>query len=215
MFAKPTRLRDTVIAGLFVVAAPSLATVISNWDKLFGNTIELVYERKPTDNFDTEARYFFDISGIRATLETMLKKSTGNALKQMECTFSELPASDPSLWNEVNKAVQGEKITADEIITVLVPVYRKHVSLEEMQELNKLYSSGVLEIISGRLPAITEDELLAFADLQKDALLSYARRIDSELGDRPEIAQVAILLKRAAETIPYHSQGLCPPNARE
>ena len=211
MFEKPTRLRDTIIAGLFTIAAASLGAFLSNWDKIFGKTIEITYERKPTDDFAAETRYYFDISGSRNALELMLQKSTDNALKQMECAFSLLPTSDPELWNEINEAVRGEKITADRIIAALIPVYEKHISLREMQELNKLHSSGILETIAGKSSAITEDELLAFADLQKDALLAYARRIGSELNDRPDIVQIAELLKSAAATIPYYSKGLCPP----
>ena len=210
---KSIRLREALIAGVFTVLAASVSALLSNWDELFSQTISVTYDRQPTDDFGTETRYYLDISGIRESLEVTLDKSLDGSLKQMECSYLHFSQSDPLLWQEVYDAIHGERITADQIIASMVPVYEKHFSLSEMQELNRLYSSGLLRAVSGRTTALTEDLLLTISKLRQDGLTSYARRIGSEFKNRPDIVQIAESLKRSAKSAPYYAKGLCPPRA--
>ena len=152
-----------------------MTAVVSNWDKLFGKgeTIQAKTTYRPTGKFETELRYFLDVSGSRETSDSQTQQ-----LIQIE-KMNEL-VKNPENAEEINKrfdVITKEAIRFDDVIRALLPVYQKHFTLAELQELNKFYSTETMQNMIVKLPLIVQDA----APIQVKLISDYFERIAQRL----------------------------------
>src|SRR5262245_15730527 len=131
------------IVGVFGTAIGAGVTgIFSNWDKLTGKVVEApVVGYKPTGNFETELRYYFDVSGARQSLEAMQHQIL---LQSKVDLLSKFP-NDAAKTNLLVEWVEKELPKLDDVLRAILPVYQKHFTLTEIQELNKFYSTDVMQ----------------------------------------------------------------------
>ena len=161
---------DILIAIIGLVGGVVTA-VVSNWDKLFGKgeTIQAKTTYRPTGKFETELRYFFDVSGLREASDFQTQQ-----LLQIEKT-NEL-MKNPEDAKEIIKrfdVITKEAIKFDDVIRALLPVYQKHFSLAELQELNKFYSTKTMQNMIAKQPLIVQDA----APIQVKLISDYYERL--------------------------------------
>lgn len=168
---------DTQLAVAIVGIVGGISTaVIGNWDKLFrrGTVLTTTFSRPPTNNFETELRYYFDVSGARQGLEStqrqMLLQLRSNAL-------SENPGNAEEI-NDLFRAIEEEAIQLDDVIKALMPVYRKHFTLPELQELNKFYSTDTMQSMASKLPTLAQDAASIQVELQEKYFERLKRRLE-------------------------------------
>ena len=68
---KPSKRGEIIIAIIGLVGV-LVTGILSNWDKVFPkqNLVQATYSGyRPTGNFETELRYYFDVSGTRQALD--------------------------------------------------------------------------------------------------------------------------------------------------
>jgi len=163
----------TAILGLVGVLVTAL---LSNWDKLFPkkNIVKAEYTGyRPTGNFENELRYFFDVSGTRAMAE-----STNEQIIQTQ-TLNLLSAhpEDAERINREVDAVRKEAIRFDDVIKAILPVYQKHFTLSEIQELNKFYSTDVMQGMANKIPLVAQE----VGPIQVQLMSDYFQRLDERL----------------------------------
>jgi hypothetical protein len=172
----PRQSHEVLIAILGLVGV--LATgVLSNTDKLFGENpiVKAEYTGyKPTGNFETEFRYYFEVSGARATMDSYMKT-------YLESQKTELLSAHPEQAAVINRyfeAVSQEMPSFfDEVVTAILPVYQKYFTLEEIQALDKFYSTGPMRQMVREGPLIAQEIVPVQNKLVADLLARIQQRI--------------------------------------
>jgi len=68
-------------------------------------------------------------------------------------------------------------IRVEDVIKEFLPVYQKHFTLSEIQELNKFYSTDIMQGLVAKLPLITQDA----APIQVKLFEDYDQRLSEQL----------------------------------
>ena len=158
------------LLGVLVTAA------FSNWDKIFPNPNEVRANYsgyRATGIFETELRYFFEVSGLRIMLENMQQQGV-IALR------NNLIKENPENAKEINLLMDAsleEAPNVDEIIRKLLPAYKNYFTIEELQELNKFYSTEIMQNMIRKTPALMQE----FAPLQLELMQEHQSRIAAQL----------------------------------
>ena len=153
----------TALGGIVVA-------IVGNWDKLFrrNSVITATFSGyRPTGDFETEYRHYFEVSGARKALESWMlaqfRDGRVNALSEVE---------GPGEADEINKAFDRiERETPrylDDVIRAYLPVYQRHFTLAELQELNKFYSTEAMQHMVQQLPAVMQEATPLTAQLVQE-----------------------------------------------
>lgn len=138
-------LNSNEIAIAIIGVISTIATaVFSNWDKIFGKDkiVKVKYSGyQPTKNFETELRHYFEVTGHRKLVE---KHADHLILNQKNKLIQQYP-EDSHLYVELMQRYQKERITFDDVIKRILPIYKDHFTLAEIQELNKFYSTESMQ----------------------------------------------------------------------
>ena len=130
--------------------------VISNWDKIFSKQpiVQATYSGyRPTGNFESELRYYLDISGSRQGYYDSIKEQS-ERLK--EAMIAKDPHSSKRITRYTNViAEEAEKY--EEVVRDMLPVYQKYFTLQELQELNKFYSTEIMQDMRKKRPAVSKE----------------------------------------------------------
>ena len=107
-----------IIGALGVLAA----ALLSNWNQIFHPERHVQAEAtySPTDNFETELRHYFDLSGARVGLETMQKQLLTNLKTD---AISKAPEEADDIATTM-ATFEREAIKLDDVIRELLPVYQ-------------------------------------------------------------------------------------------
>ena len=169
---QPRSRRNEIIIAIIGLVGVITTGLISNWDKIFaeGQVLQTTYSGyRPTNNFETNLRYYFEVSGTRATMETQQKELLNRLEMQL---ISENPEKAEPI-KEFISAVREEAPTVEEILNKLLPIYRKHFTIKELQELNKFYSTKIMQGMVKKSSLIA----LESAPLQLELINAYQEKI--------------------------------------
>jgi hypothetical protein len=158
------------VAGGIVVA------LLGNWDKLFPkeNLIKATFAGyRPTGDLPTELRYFIDVSGTRRLLEASQRQML---LNSRMVALAERPEAAEEI-NNLYDAIEREAIQLDDVVRAMIPVYQKHFTLAELQELNKFYSTDAMQTMLRKLPELAQDAAPIQVRMQND----YFDRVQARL----------------------------------
>jgi hypothetical protein len=171
--SKKNEITIAVIGLLGVLATATF----SNWDKLFPRKGEIRASYsgyRATGDFETELRHYFDVSGTRKTVESMQKQLANNFRLTLK---SKYPKDAEKIDAAMNVALE-EAISIDEIIRKLLPVYRNHFTIPELQELNKFYSTEIMQNMVRKMPLLAQEA----APIQVEMLQEMEKRLFDKLG---------------------------------
>ena len=158
------------LVGLIAVA------VITKYDgrSTPTNTMQVTYSGyRPTSKFDTEFRYFIDVSGTRAAVESM-QSTVVDQIRNIAIS------QHPNRVEEINSIFETalkEAPTLDEIVQKYLPVYRKHFTVREIQELNKFYSTEIMQNMVTKLPVIQHEVQPLMAELLQEYQTALMSRL--------------------------------------
>ncbi len=172
---KPSK-RGEIVIAIFGLVGVLVTGTLSNWDKLFPkqNLVQATYSGyRPTGNFETELRYYFDVSGTRQTIESMQRQLLLAAKADL---LLKNPNNAAAITNMLD-AVEKEAIKLDDVIREILPIYQKHFTLAEIQELNKFYSTEVMQGMVKKMPLLTQDA----APVQMTLMNDYFKRLNARL----------------------------------
>jgi len=92
----------------------------------------------------------FQLSGTEATF----KAAVNQMLKMYKTQNKEVSAE---IWNELEK--EFLKTSMDELVLMLVPVYQKHLTQKDLEELNKFYQSPIGKKFALKTPLLTQESM--------------------------------------------------------
>jgi hypothetical protein len=92
----------------------------------------------------------FEVSGSEATFSAAIKQ-------MMSMQKQQNPNVSADLWNEMEK--EFLKTSMDDLVTMLVPVYKKHMTLADLKGLIKFYKSPVGKKFAEKTPMITAESM--------------------------------------------------------
>lgn len=180
-----SRKHAVIIVAIIGLLGTITTAVISNWDKMFHNRgiITAAYSGyRPTGDYETELRYLMEVSGTRKGLEAFQQQF----LRAFEI---KLITDHPEAAKEI-KTMTGilaeEIMSVDDVMKVLLPVYQKHFTLEQIQDLNKLHSTEAMQAMNAKGPLIMQDTMPQIMAAMEVAQKRVGKRLQQELQQPPE-----------------------------
>jgi predicted transport protein len=142
--------KNEIIIALIGFIGVAFTAVVSNYDKLFGEDIS-PYEH--VNDVETQLRYYVDISGFRKGLEEM-DRSVAERYKQ------KYQASETTI-----NCMMDMRIQKEQLIELFVSVYKEHVTLQKMKDINRFYSTEAMKSFTSLSPIIARDLVVGINDL--------------------------------------------------
>lgn len=188
----------TSTAGILITAGITtlgtiLAAVFTNYDKIFRKdkvvTAPVVGDYRPTGDFETEARIFFEVSGTRTQVEDMQRQLLDVQEKQLQAQFPR----DPAFVAQLADIMQENLVPLEELLKIFIPVWRKYLTLEQIQELNKFYSTKAMQELRSKNTFVMQDYLPQALVVQaryqarlEEQLTECVEAHEAERNDQPE-----------------------------
>ena len=119
---------------------------------------------RPTGRFETEFRYHLDISGARADMESF-------EAQFLEAFRQELVDEDPEAEDDIDALIDiitEEAPRFDEVLELMLPIYKRHYTVEEIQELNRFYSTAPMQNMVRKDSVINAELAPLIVRLQQD-----------------------------------------------
>ena len=139
--------RNEIIIALIGLIGVIFTAVVSNYEKIFDekseNESSFPYEK--IDDLDMQLRYFIEVSGFRNSMEEMRKVSA-------EKYRMKHGASDT-----VVNCVLDNQIQTEQLIELFISVHKNHITLQQVKDLNRLYSSESMKSYSKSSPLIVRE----------------------------------------------------------
>lgn len=153
---KSPRKNEIIIAiiGLTGVLTTSL---FSNWDKIYPpkNIVTSSYSGyAPTGDPQVELRYFMEITGMRSTVSGMQTEILRPIKNQIKESYKDKPEISADLLRIIDEEVEPQY---DQIINAYIPLASKYFSVEELQELNKFYSTPTMREMTRKTPLLNKE----------------------------------------------------------
>jgi len=175
--------RVEIIVAIIGLLGILVTAFLSNWDKVFPkqNIVQATYSGyRPTGNFETEFRYYFEVSGTRVMIESMQQQVIQNAKYNL---ISQYPGEAETI-NKIFEVAAKESPTLEDMMKDLMPVYQKHFSISEIQELNKFYSTDSMQSMVRKMPLLTHDAAPIQVKILNDYFDRFYNRLNKELKPR-------------------------------
>lgn len=136
-------------------------------------TVESSYSGyRPTGNFDTELRYFIELSGTRASYAQMIRSLT----QSMEASLRQQYPNNASEVHNTMRLITNVLPTLDEMINRVIPIYRKYFNVSEIQQINKMYSTPVMRNMVSKQPLLMQHIGPLFVEIQREMNERIAER---------------------------------------
>ncbi|WP_424946109.1 DUF2059 domain-containing protein [Candidatus Spongiihabitans sp.] len=101
--------------------------------------------------------------------------------KQLAQNFKlQLSTKYPEDSEEIKKVMDialEEAITLDEMLYKMIPIYKNHFTVQELQELNKFYSTEIMQNMIKKMPLLTQE----VAPLQVEFFTNFQKRYTDRL----------------------------------
>lgn len=102
------------------------------------------------DVYTMTLKKMFDVSGTEATYQS--------AIKQMFTLFKQQYSNvGEEIWSEME--LEFSKTSLDDLTEMLVPVYSKHLTIEDLSQLIEFYDSPVGKKFAKSSPLITQESM--------------------------------------------------------
>lgn len=109
---------------------------------------------KADEEYKKELTKYYQLSGSDATISVMVE----NVMQMLQS----LPDAEKMTF----KKEVFEKLLRD-MIDSMTPIYQKNISLADLKELNKFYSSPAGKRIGGAMPKIAQESMSAAMEMSK------------------------------------------------
>jgi hypothetical protein len=168
------KITNEVLVAIIGVIGVIVTAVLSNWSKIFPDRDKKITVKvsgySSTGVFETELRYFFEVSGTRASIENMTFQLSQQFMIQL---IQQYPDEAEEI-KEKFQIIAKEAITVDDLIRKLLPVYKKYFTVEVIQELNRFYSTDTMQQMVRNNQAL----IIEAAPLQLELITENQERID-------------------------------------
>ncbi|MFW5708275.1 MAG: DUF2059 domain-containing protein [Bacteroidota bacterium] len=109
-----------------------------------------VFGQAETDEYRKTLKRFFEVSGSQETYQTAIEQMFMMYRQQ----YSEV---DEQAWNALEK--EFAKTSLNDLTEMLVPVYSKYMTIEDLQELIRFYETPVGRKFAQNTPLIMQESM--------------------------------------------------------
>lgn len=142
--ASGSRKNEIIIAVLGLLGVIFTA-VISNWDKLSSPSPVATNSAVVSDDINVQIRYFIETSGFRNAMEALEKQRAERYRLQFKAD------------RDTVDCMLDMSMPTNQLIDIAVDAFRKHYTLEEIKELNRINSTPVMVSLAAKQAAIALD----------------------------------------------------------
>lgn len=104
------------------------------------------------DSYTAALKKYFEASGSAEAFKT--------AVTSMMSNFKNMNAQVPEeFWKEMENEML--KTSIDDLVALMVPVYKSHLSEQDLKEIIKFYESSVGKKLAQKTPVITQESMQA------------------------------------------------------
>lgn len=171
--------KDAIIGGVVGAIAGTFMTLIL---QNLSNFVLVRYQGyEPTQNYESEFRNFMEVSGQRKSIQNMTK-IIDTTIKQ------KMIDKNPERSEEIKKyfeAWQDSVLSYDDLLEEIIPIAKKHISLDELHELNKFYHTKSMQDMVSKMPYIELDAASKLSELIDRFMEKFEKRIAEELPGKP------------------------------
>ena len=100
--------------------------------------------------FKAKLKNMFEVSGSEETYQTVIKQIISMYKEQ----FSDVPEET---WNDLQK--EFLKTSIDDLVDMLVPVYSRHLTLDDLQKIIEFYQTPVGKKYAEKTPLIMQESM--------------------------------------------------------
>lgn len=111
-----------------------------------------VQAQTQSKTYPTTLKKYLEASG---SLETF-KSAIGSMMGSFKSAYPSVPAE---IWNEFEKEFSNTSM--DDLVTLLAPVYEKHLTENDLNEVIKFYNSPAGKKLAQKTPGIMQDSMQA------------------------------------------------------
>ncbi|MCX5507687.1 hypothetical protein [Pseudomonas sp. BJa3] len=173
--------RNEIIIAVIGVIGVIATAMISNWDKISTPSSSVTNAALVSDDINVQIRYYVETSGLRTAFEALEKQ-------RAERYRLEYKADKDTV-----DCMLDMSIPTNQLIEIATNSFRKHFTLEEIKELNRINAMPVMVSLAAKQAAITLD----FASgLEEAAQRMQRRNLAIAGGNRAKAQQ--------SETCPTH-----------
>ena len=112
-------------------------------------TMAQTAQNQPSKEYVAELKKMIVSSGSDATFKVMIPQMFAMMKQQ-------LPNVPAEFWTETEKEMM--KTLVDDLVEMLAPIYQKHLTLKDLQEIVKFYESPIGKKMAAQ-PAITSESM--------------------------------------------------------
>ena len=148
----------SVTPGLVAVLIATLVSFVAHSDSLVaGPPVEQPIQRsyQPAEDFETEFRAFLELSGQYDSLRDLYRLS----LEEVD----RLPENFRDL-------VLRELQTPDDVVELIMPMYRRYFSLQDLQQVNEVYSTERMRDFFAKAQLVQQEALPLALEAQQRSL---------------------------------------------
>ena len=163
--------REVTIAVIGLVGVLTTA-LLSNWDKIFATdgVVKAAYSGyRPTGEFETELRYFIEVVGFRKLVESTQRELSRRSRLELLLAHPEEARSINAYFDLVDQ----EGLKFEDVFQEVLPVYQRHFTVGGIQELNKFYSTEIMQDMVRKTPLLAQELM----PIQSKMINAYSQRI--------------------------------------
>jgi hypothetical protein len=136
--------RNEIVIALIGFLGVAFTAAVSNWDKIssHGSTSSAPIV---SDNIDVQIRYFIETSGFRSAMDALEKQRAERYKLEYK--------ADKDTVN----CMLDMSIPPNQLVEITVEAFRKHFTLEEIKELNRINATPAMADFAAKQAAISLD----------------------------------------------------------
>ncbi|ULL04925.1 hypothetical protein JNO42_25975 [Pseudomonas putida] len=144
--------RNEIIIAVIGLVSVISTGVFSNWDKLFSPSSSATNSAVLSDDFNVQVRYFIETSGFR------------NAMEALEKQRAERYRLEFKADKDTVDCMLDMSIPTNQLVDIAVDAFRKHFTLEEIKELNRINAMPAMVSAASKQAAISLDLMSGLED---------------------------------------------------
>ena len=164
--------RNSKTTALITAVGVIFGAAITNVDKIVRlakgeQAVTAEYsDYRPTGVFETEFRYYYEVSGARADMEDL----EGRLVEAQRQEAIEGGLGSEEEIDALLEILIREAPQFDEIMKLILPIYEKYYTVQEIQELNRFYSTAPMQDMVRKDRLINVELTPELVKLQQDYL---------------------------------------------
>ena len=138
---------------------------------IFLVTSQLSAQETISEDYKNALREMLDASGIKQNYDTMIKGMFDMYRRQM----SEVPSE---IMDGMEKEFSGDAL--EDLINLLIPIYHKHLNIEDIKQLTAFYNSEVGKKFVEKTPVIMREAMIVGEDWGKSIGEKFIKKLEEK-----------------------------------